>query len=168
MQESSLDQKILFLVSLETRQKRYRTQVAAPFVSKAQSELLKARLKTRLSKDEEAQVPCQIDFSSQENGYIRFSAKGFADVVKDGMVYELKFVSELTHEHFLQCACYMVAMDLQKGILWNTRDNTSYEIEIPERKAFLDAVVKAVTKGVVEHYYGSALKPMRRKLDEKY
>ena len=168
VQESSLDQKILFLVSLETRQKRYRTQVAAPFVSKAQSELLKARLKTRLSKDEEAQVPCQIDFSSQENGHIRFSAKGFADVVKDGMVYELKFVSELMHEHFLQCACYMVAIDLQKGILWNTRDNTAYEIEIPERKAFLDAVVKAVTKGVVEHYYGSALKPLRRKLDENY
>ena len=47
----------------------------------------------------------------------------------------------------------MVAMNLQKGILWNTRDNTSYEIEIPERKVFLNAVVKAVTKGVIENYY---------------
>ena len=69
------------------------------------------------------------------------------------IVYELKFVSELTHEHFLQCACYMVAMNLQKGILWNTRDNTSYEIEIPERKVFLNAVAKAVTKGAIENYY---------------
>ncbi len=47
----------------------------------------------------------------------------------------------------------MVAMNLQKGILWNTRDNTSYEIGIPERKVFLNAVTKAVTKGVIENFY---------------
>ena len=111
------------------------------------------RLKTHLNKDEDAQVECQIDFSNQENGEVKFSARGFADVVKDNIVYELKFVSELTHEHFLQCACYMAAMNLQKGILWNTRDNTSYEIEIPERKVFLNAVAKAVTKGAIENYY---------------
>lgn len=105
VKNSSLDEKILFLVSLETKQKRYRTQVITPFVSEEQSEAL-------------------------------------------------KFVSELTHEHFLQCACYMVAMNLPKGILWNTRDNTSFEIEVPERKSFLDAV----TKGVLENYYGSVEK----------
>lgn len=153
IQESSLDQKILFLVSLETKQKRYRTQVILPFVNEEQSALIIDRLKTRLNKDEKAQVECRIDFSDQENGEVKFFAKGFADVVKDNIVYELKFVSELTHEHFLQCACYMVAMNLQKGILWNTRDNTSYEIEIPERKVFLNAVAKAVTKGAIENYY---------------
>lgn len=84
---------------------------------------------------------------------VKFSAIGFADAVKDGIVYELKFVSELTHEHFLQCACYMVAMNLPKGILWNTRDNTSFEIEVPDRKAFLNVVTRAVTKGVIENYY---------------
>lgn len=161
VQESSLDQKILFLVSLETKHKRYRTQVITPLVNEEQSELIKARLGTRLNRDEKAQVECQIDFYEQENGEFKFSAKGFADVVKDNIVYELKFVSELTHEHFLQCACYMIAMNLQKGILWNTRDNTSYEIEIPERKAFLDAVVKAVTKGVIENYF----KPNGKLLD---
>jgi hypothetical protein len=153
VQESSLDQKILFLVSLETKQKRYRTQVITPFVNEEQSALIIDRLKTHLNKDEDAQVECQIDFSDQENGEVKFSVRGFADVVKDNIVYELKFVSELTHEHFLQCACYMTAMNLQKGILWNTRDNTSYEIEIPERKVFLNAVTKAVTKGVIENYY---------------
>ena len=153
VQESSLDQKILFLVSLETKQKRYRTQVITPFVNEEQRALIIERLKTHLNKDEDAQVGCQIDFSDKENGEVKFSARGFADVVKNNIVYELKFVSELTHEHFLQCACYMVAMNLQKGILWNTRDNTSYEIEIPERKVFLNAVVKAVTKGVIENYY---------------
>lgn len=153
VQESSLDQKILFLVSLETKQKRYRTQVITPLVDEIQSDLIKARLKTRLDKEEKAQVECQIDFSDQESREVKFSAKGFADVVKDDIVYELKFVSELTHEHFLQCACYIVALNLEKGILWNTRDNTSYEIEIPERKTFLNAVAKAVTKGIFEDYY---------------
>ncbi|MDE6949591.1 MAG: AAA family ATPase [Lachnospiraceae bacterium] len=153
VQESFLDQKILFLVSLETKQKRYRTQVITPFVNEEQRALIIDRLKTRLNRTEEAQVECQIDFEGGENGEVKFTARGFADAVKDNIVYELKFVSELTHEHFLQCACYMVAMNLQKGILWNTRDNTSYEIEIPERKVFLNAVAKAITKGVIEDYY---------------
>jgi len=153
IQSSSLDEKILFLTSLETRQNRYRTQVITPLVNEEQSELIKARLSTRLNIDENAQVECQIDFSNQEKGKVKFSAKGFADIVKDDIVYELKFVSQLTHEHFLQCAVYMVAMNLQKGILWNTRDNTLYEIEVPDRKNFLDAVTKAVTKGMIENYY---------------
>lgn len=153
VRDSSLDEKILFLTSLETRQNRYITQVITPLVNEEQSELIKARLKTKLNIDENAQVECQIDFSNEENGNIRFSARGFADVVKDDVVYELKFVSQLTHEHFLQCAVYMVAMNLKKGILWNTRDNTLYEIEIPDRKAFMDKVTKAVTKGMIERYY---------------
>lgn len=169
VQKSSLDQKILFLVSLDTKQKRYRTQVITPFVNEKQSALIIDRLKTYLNKDEDAQVECQIDFSDLENGEVKFSARGFADVVKDNIVYELKFVSELSHEHFLQCACYMIAMNLQKGILWNTRDNTSYEIEIPERKAFLNAVAKAVTKGVIENYYNPDGKQLesRKKLIRK-
>lgn len=153
VKNSTLNNKILFLVSLETKQKRYRTQVVTPFVSEAQSALMRARLETRLTRNENAQVPCRIDFYEPQNGKPIFSAKGFADVVKDDMVYELKFVSELTHEHFLQCACYMVAMKLQKGILWNTRDNTLYEIEVPDRKGFLNAVARTVTKGVIESYY---------------
>lgn len=153
VKNSSLDRKILFLVSLETKQKRYRTQVETPFVNEEQGALIKARLKTRLNQDEDAQVECRIDFYTQKDGEVRFSAKGFADVVKGDTVYELKFVSELTHEHFLQCASYMVALNLPKGILWNTRDNTAFAIEVPDRKAFLNAVTKTVTKGILESYY---------------
>ncbi len=169
IQDSSLDRKILFLVSLETRQNRYRTQVITPLVYEEESELIKTRLNTRLRRNERTQVRCQIDFSDQENGGVKFSALGLADAVKDKTVYELKFVSELTHEHFLQCASYMVAMNLPKGILWNTRDNTSYEIEVPDRKAFLDNVTKTVTKGMIEKYYEPALlKKMRKKPAKKY
>ena len=157
VKNSSLDQKILFLVSLETRQRRYRVQVITPFINKEQSDMIKARLKTRLNQDENAQVECSIDFYNRKSGKLAFSARGFADVVKDNIVYELKFVSELMHEHFLQCASYMVAMDLPRGILWNTRDNTLYEIEVPDRRKFMDAVTKAVTKGVMESYYRPGL-----------
>lgn len=160
IRNGSLEQKILFLVSLETRQNRYRTQVVTPLVDEEQSNMIKKRLKTYLNADDNVQVGCQIDFSDCENGEAKFSAQGLADVVKDGVVYELKFVSELTHEHFLQCASYMVALNLPKGILWNTRDNTSYEIEVPDRKAFLDAVAKAVTKGMIENYYEPARKSL--------
>ncbi len=153
IKNSTLDEKILFLVSLDTRQKRYRMQVETPFVNEEQSELIKSRLKTRLGRDEAAQVECRIDFYDEKSDQVRFSVKGFADAVKEDTVYELKFVSELTHEHFLQCASYMVAMQKQKGILWNTRDNTSYEIEVPDRKAFLNAVTKAITKGAMETYF---------------
>ena len=73
--------------------------------------------------------------------------------MKGDTVYELKFVSELRHEHFLQCAVYMAALELPKGILWNTRDNTAYEIEIPDRAAFLDAVTRTVTKGMIKKYH---------------
>lgn len=150
-----LDQKILFLVSLETRQKRYRQQVTAPFVNEAQRDRITARLKTRLHTDEKAQVECRLWFYGQEGEAPLFSANGFADAVRGDTVYELKFVSELRHEHFLQCAVYMAALGLPKGILWNTRDNTAYEIEIPDRTAFLDAATRAVTKGMIKKYYGS-------------
>lgn len=145
VRNSSLDQKILFLVSEEER------------------ELIKTRLRSRFNGGEDAQVECQIDFGDRKNQEVQFSAKRFADVVKDDIVYELKFVSELTHEHFLQCASYMVAMNLQKGILWNTRDNTLYEIVVPDRMNFLDAVTKAVTKGAIERYYEPDLSKKKRR-----
>lgn len=82
------------------------------------------------AEEDDAQVECQIDFSDSKNGVCIFSAVGFADVIKENAVYELKFVIEVTHEHFLQCACYMAAMKMRKGILWNTRDNSMYFIKI--------------------------------------
>ena len=40
----------------------------------------------------------------------------------------------------------MIALKLNKGILWNTRDNKAFQIAIPKKTDFLDAVAKAVTK----------------------
>lgn len=43
-------------------------------------------------------------------------------------------------------------MKLEVGILWNTRKNQAYEIRVPDRKTFLDAVAKTVTKGFLNQY----------------
>ena len=153
IQQASLEKKILFLVSLETNQDRYRTQVELPFIDEEAKNQIADRLFSRLQHDEKAQVGCFIPFAGKKGGPRLFIAGGFADVVKDDIVYELKFVSNLTHEHFLQCACYIVALKLEKGILWNTRDNTSYEIRVPDKKKFLDAVAKTISKHTIASYY---------------
>lgn len=147
--KGTIEEKILLLTSMETGQNRYRYQVKPPLATEEQKESLIDRLKEELSPmSQNIQVPCAIGFSNGEDGPYKeeFTALGIVDAIKDDTVYELKFVRELTHEMFLQCACYMVALDLPNGILWNTLDNTMYEIKVPDRAAFLDKVAKTITK----------------------
>lgn len=152
-EQATLDEKILYLTALETRQNRYRTQVNIPFVTEGEKKAILDRLGSVFSKDEKVQVLGKIPFYAEDGKKVLFDAYGLADVVKDNTVYELKFVSELMHKHFLQCACYMIALQLEKGILWNVRNNQAYEIKIPNKKLFLDAVAKTATKGYMKEYY---------------
>lgn len=149
----TLDKKILYLISLETSQNRYIRQVNRKIVKDKQREELEKRLLEVFKKQDDSQVICEIQFAKQRGGGFKFSAVGYADVIKNKTIYELKFVSELTHEHFLQCACYVVAKKLKKGILWNTRTNDMYEISIPEKGKFLDCVAKTITKHQLIKYY---------------
>ncbi len=146
-----LERKILFLVSKETFQDRYFRQVEIPFVSEEAKQAIENRLAIRLDKDDKSQVGCSMYFGPTD-GVKGFHVFGIADIVKDDIVYELKFVSELAKEHYLQCACYMVALGNKKGILWNTRTNDSYSITIPNKKEFLDKVAVAITKGKMKQY----------------
>ncbi len=148
----SLEHKILLLTAFETRQQRYITQVKTPIVKRAEKKALIKRLKKRFSPKENVQVGGHIAFGTEE-GDLAFTAVGLADVVKGDTVYELKFVSELSHVHVLQCACYMIALNLPHGILWNTQNNQMVTISIPDREKFLDAVANAVTKGELKRYY---------------
>lgn len=150
---NSLDEKILFLTALKTGQNRYVSQVEIPFVSNENKEKIMHRLSEQFIESDNVQVPCKIDFASKDRNTKLFSAIGLADVVKNNTVYELKFVSELTHEHFLQCACYMIALNIEKGILWNTRNNEAFQITIPNKKAFLDNVTKTISKELISEYY---------------
>lgn len=149
----TLDKKILYLTSLETNQKRYITQVKRNIVDDVQKNELENRLMEIFSKQDSSQEICEIQFAKKKDGEFEFAAVGYADVIKDDTVYELKFVSELTHEHFLQCACYVIAKEMKKGILWNTRTNDMFEISISNKDKFLDSVVKTITKHQISEYF---------------
>lgn len=147
----SVEQKVLYFVSLEMNQNRYWLQVSPEFVTKDQKQAIFDRLHDRLSQDSKVQVMCHVPFYWKHA--LVFTAAGFADVVVDDCVYELKFVSELSHVHFLQCAMYLVGLDKPVGRLWNVKTDQMFEIWIPDRQAFLDKVVIAVTKGVLKEYH---------------
>ena len=149
---ATLDEKLLYLTMVETNHDRYVTQVDTPFVTREQSRAIKRRLGSIFDREDTVQVPCTIGFRNtvtKENCFI----EGRTDVLKNKKVYELKFVSELTHEHFLQCACYVVALGLKKGILWNVRTNEMYKIKVPNRRKFMNQVVRTITKGVVTEFH---------------
>lgn len=149
---ASLDEKILYLTMMETTQNRYFEQVSPPFVDELRASAIRKRLQTVFDGNEDVQMHCHLAFLDQDD--VPCVARGMIDVLKDGMIYELKFVQELQHEHFLQLACYLVAMNMRKGVLWNTRTNTMYGVTVlkKNRQAFMDAVVNAVTKGSVQTY----------------
>lgn len=153
----TIDEKILYLTALQTKQQRYVNQVNVPFVSKEDSIKIKNRLSQYFSKDETVQVDCKIVFKESKDSFNSFEAIGLADVVKNNIVYELKFVNEISHENFLQCACYQIALKLNKGIIINTRNNQVYEVNIKNKKKFMNAVVNAITKGKIKRYFGDAI-----------
>lgn len=142
---SPIDDKILNATSLRTNQMRYKHQVETPFVSALGKKMLESRLATRFTKDEEVQVPSTLDFIGQK-GRI-FGAVGFADVVKDGVVYQLHFSNELTPENYLECACNMLGTNHTESIIWNLSNNTAFKVSVPDETKFLNAVVRTATKG---------------------
>lgn len=146
---SPLEDKILLLTAYETYQDRYVKQVQKPFISDEQKELLYQRLRSIFTPNEDVQALRSICVKTKE-GKILFHIDGKCDVLKDNCVYELKFVHELRHEHFLQCACYMIVFNIAKGILWNIRTNELYEIIIPNRRIFIKTVIRTITKGKLD------------------
>ncbi len=164
--EDTLEQKILNLVSVETGQERYCRQVTLPFVSSDKEEALIHRLSTKLSMDEDVQQECTIKiwygdgqmslrkYTEEEKDarWDFFEIGGICDVYRPDKIVELKFVQELQHTHFLQCAMYLLAFNIEEGRLWNVRDNNIWSIKIKDRKKFLDQVVTTITKGRVTNY----------------
>lgn len=146
-ENATVEEKILYLTAYETYQDRYIRQVAVPFVSNDELYQLHDRLATVFTPKEVVQTNCSFSFLDAIG--IKHDCEGICDVLKDNTVWELKFVEELSHTHYLQCACYMIALGLDKGVLWNVRTNEQVSITIPDKNKFLNAVVKAITKGKV-------------------
>jgi hypothetical protein len=137
----SLDKQILYLVSLETHQNRYRNQVATPFISDTAKIALHNRLAENLSKNATVELDCATNLYG-------IKLAGRCDAISDNIIWELKFVNELKREHYLQLAMYLIVMRRKTGRLWNTRDNTLMEVSIKTGKEqeFLRQVAKTVRK----------------------
>ena len=141
-----LNHKILYLTAIETGQNRYIKQVKSGFIKKKDSQKIIDRLSTEFSGKE--MVEGLVDYEFEHNGnYYKF--EGRYDVLKHNRIYELKFVTALKHEHFLQLACYLVAAGIETGILWNTRNNEKYEVSVSDKDAFIKQVFKTITKGYI-------------------
>lgn len=146
---AALEEKILYATAYDTGYDRYISQVEIPFVSKENLCKICERLSTVFTPKEEVQKNCGISISKKKKQILDID--GRADVLKNGTIYELKFVSELSHEHFLQCATYVVALNLKSGILWNVKNNERYIVTVPDKKRYIDAVVKTITKGRIQN-----------------
>ena len=152
IEQLELEDKILYLVSIETRQDRYRKQARRKFVDQNQKQIIIDRLSKVFVTGERVQIPSTILFADYTNNNQRLEIAGLCDCIKDNIVYELKFVNEVSAEHFLQLACYMMAQNIQTGILWNIRKNEKYQVQIKSPTTFLDSVIKTITKGYLTKY----------------
>ncbi|MDW2931057.1 AAA family ATPase [Mesomycoplasma ovipneumoniae] len=144
-ERNSIKDLILFFVYLETQQERYIKQASPDFVDDNAVDQMHKRLSKVLKKDEIIQQKCWLEFRDDD---LKIIVEGMADVIKDDIVYELKFVSDLTIAHFLQTASYMLALEKEKGILWNIRNNEMHEIRIKNREEFSEKLAQTISKGV--------------------
>ena len=150
--KASMLKKLLYLAYVETGQERYVKQANSRFINSDQSHLILDRLHTVFTGKERCEKPCGTRFETPDGQIVTID--GRIDVIKDKIPYELKFVDEMEHKYFLQIACYLAFANKKKGYLWNVKKNEMYSVTIPEenKKAFLDQVIRTITKENVPEY----------------
>ena len=146
--------KIRYSAYLSTKQRRYFTQSRKIFVNEDEEALIKARLESVLPNDCTTQRYCELlcKYKDDEGEEQTLTIAGMTDEIYDDIIYELKFTSELSHEHFLQLATYLVALNVPVGRIWNVRFNKMYEVKIKDKNQFLDDVIRTITKGYITRY----------------
>lgn len=143
----SVEQKILYLTMLTTNQNRYWNQVSVCFMTPEKRTEIQARLAKHLPPDAQAQEKCLMDFG-------RFKAIGYADVIHNNAVYSLHFCQELQHIHFLQAAVYGFTQGIKTVYVWNLYNNQMFQVEIPDKRTFLNQVTRTITKGALTKFPG--------------
>ncbi|MBV9846086.1 MAG: DEAD/DEAH box helicase family protein [Kutzneria sp.] len=136
----------LLLTAVDTDQMRYAEQVTRRVSDEVRDELTQ-RLATQLPRDCAAQVQMSLSgVAVAAQGATPINFVGVADAVHDGQVFELKFVTELDHPMFLQLALYLVMGGHKNGVLWNTRTDERWAVQVPDPERFMHAVILCVTK----------------------
>lgn len=142
----SLENKILLLTSLITGQMRYRHQVKTPFITESEKVVLHERIRSILPSNTVAQIPSTLKFTKRNRPL--FEAQGYAHAIKDDIVYHLVYTDEITHEQYLEAACYMLGTNHDRCIIWNTKTNTLAKITVNDDTKFINQVLKTASKGV--------------------
>lgn len=133
----------------------------------APSEHSTSELTERLGQILPRDAQCQIQMSLNGTAYTgagtgQFSPiefVGIADALHQGVIHELKFTSALDHPMFLQVGLYVVmarrsGREISHGSLFNTRTGEHWLVRVPDDDAFLDAVVRCVTKQSYSFFRG--------------
>lgn len=141
--KATVEDKCLMLAGTSTQQKRYCHQVAVPFIKDEDKKKIAQRLASEFTGREPSQVTLEVEFVCNN---LLYTIHGISDVVKDDVIWELKFTSELRETHFLQLAFYLCAYPGKRGIIWNVKTNERYEVIVPNKKAFMKQVVRAISK----------------------
>lgn len=137
----------LLLTAVDTEQMRYADQVKASIPADVERALI-ARLGQLLPRDAQIQMALTMQGLAKQTrtDHSPIVFEGVADAVHDERLYELKFVTELSHANFLQLGLYLVMSGRSCGVLWNTRTDERWEVRVPDARRFMDAVVLCVSK----------------------
>lgn len=143
--------ELVCLTGAECRDTRYSREIVERYVSKDHQKQIIERMSTIFKEDDNHEVNCFYQENKNDiNEALKIS--GIADVVLDDRVYEVKFVNEISSEHLLQCAMYMIMLNKDVGRVWNIRDNKMIEIRIKDVQELLNRVVKCITKGRLAYW----------------
>ena len=148
--------KILCIVAANTHYQRYKYQVQTPFINKGETKLIQNRLSKIFNKNDIVEQPYKLGFEGLDDAVWRIT--GRCDVYKNNIPYELKFVHELSPEHYLQAAMYCVMSNSKYAILFNVKNNEMFKITVPDQQKFLDKVVNCITKNYVTTFKRRKLK----------
>ncbi len=154
LSKADLIKKIRYSTYLSTQQRRYYTQSSKTFVTEEGTELIRNRLSKVLPNDCATQRKCSLKckYIDKDGEEKCINILGMTDAFYDDVLYEIKFTSEISHEHFLQLASYMVALDIDVGRIWNIRYNKMFEVRIKNRTNLLNHIIQAVTKGTIKEF----------------
>jgi peroxiredoxin family protein len=143
LSQMTAEQKALALTSLETGLFRYIEQASYNFITEENAIKLYNRLKGKLDPNSSnIQVRCHIVAPAG------FTASGKIDYVReDNIPVELKFVTRLTNQNFLQAAMYSLMYKSPYAYLWNTKTNTLFKVSVKNKRDFLEQVYDTITLG---------------------
>ena len=151
--EMKVQKKILLITAKNTGQLRYVYQTKAPFVSEESKKILFKNLSNVFKGTEETQTPycTEIHYknSNENNSVSCINIFGRIDIRRYNTNYNLFYTDELSHEQFLITAFCMILSGSTIGIIWNTKKNKMYRIEIPDTEQFFMTVISTITKGEV-------------------